>query len=68
MIYKDFYIQLDFSKEFYYVSSQSGESRRYHLLHVGFDNYCIDHKKGKAWTFNIVLPFISFGVGWIFRR
>ncbi|AUR96329.1 TMhelix containing protein [Vibrio phage 1.223.O._10N.261.48.A9] len=67
MIIGNFYIKLDVDKELYYVSSQSGGSRRYHLFHIGFDNYCRDDSNGTAWTFNVVIPFASFGIGWIFH-
>lgn len=68
MIYKNLYIKLNVNNKLDYVSTQTGESKRYHLFHIGFDNYCINNKNGTAWTFNIVLPFVSFGIGWIFRK
>ena len=68
MFIGNFYIKLDVDKELYYVTGNSGQSRRYHLFHIGFDNYCRNDTNGTAWTFNVVIPFVSFGIGWVFKR
>lgn len=68
MFIGNLYIDASVDKELMYVTSKGGESRRYHLINVGFDNYCRKNGNGTAWCFNITIPFASFSIGWVFKN
>jgi len=68
MFIKNLYIGFSISKELMYVTGKSGGSRRYHLFHLGFDHYCRNEPAGSAWGINITIPFVSFTIGYVFRK
>lgn len=68
MFIGNLYLDASFARELMYVTGETGESRRYHLLNVGFDNYCRKNKNGTAWCFNVTMPFASFSIGYVLKN
>lgn len=66
MFIGNLYLSCYASKELMYITGESGQSRRYHLFNIGFDNFCKNDKKGTGWVFNVTIPFVSFNIGWVF--